>query len=444
MQDREEGWFQRFLRSFAAHPAMAAAATIVLVLGVAGTLYLRGVRQFAETAPPVSAVAPQADTAREEAARQVQADAVNQTTTASVPSGGSPAAEPVAVPAVPAEQLAAPTAGAAAGSAGVGGVGTGSYRVDLDSATGRKAPAAPAIAREGDLVGKDQADGADGRATGALKVGGKGEGERAKNASLGKAKLEKQETAKLRGIEVRRPEPMPKELKDSDDELAQRGAITKFNNDRGAAGSTERPQRAAAPAGPAGAAAVTTPSPAPPPPPPEQAAVPPMAAAPAPRASVPDAKRAVKSAPPSSAASQAPPKPSPSFNEANQPSTNQASNRAPATKTPAAGNANDRSADKADAKPADEKTARDAALLAWARKQRDQVVSLVTANNCDAAADAAMEIYNRAPGYFSSVILTDREVRPCLPYVTRQRDRAERSRAAKNANSATDQAPSRK
>jgi hypothetical protein len=169
-----------------------------------------------------------------------------------------------------------------------------------------------------------------------------------------------------------------------------------------------------------------------------------MAAAPAPRASVPDAKRAVKSAPPSSAASQAPPKPSSSFNEANQPSTNQASNRAPATKTPAAGNANDRSADKADAKPADEKTARDAALLAWARKQRDQVVSLVTANNCDAAADAAMEIYNRAPGYFSSVILTDREVRPCLPYVTRQRDRAERSRAAKNANSATDQAPSRK
>ena len=445
VQDREESWFQRFVRSFAAHPAMAAAATIVLVLGVAGTLYLRGVRQFAETAPPVSAVAPQADTAREEAVRQLEAEAVNKTTTAR--SAGAPAAEPVAVPAVPAEQLAAPTGGAAAGSAGVGGVGTGSYRVDLDTTTGRKAPAAPAIAREGDLLGKDQADGAaEGRATGGFKVGGKGEGERAKSATPGKAKLEKQETAKLRGIEVRRPEPMPKELKDSDDELAQRGAITKFSNDRaGAAGSTERAQRPAAPAGPAGAAAVTTPSQAPPPPAPEQAAVPPMTAAPAPRSSVPDAKRAVKSAPPSSAASQAPPKPSPSFNEANQPSVGQASNnRTAAPKTPVAGNANDRSADKADAKPADEKAVRDAALLAWARKQRDQVVLLVTANNCDAAADAAMEIYNRAPGYFSSVILTDREVRPCLPYVTRQRDRAERSRAAKNANSATDQAPSRK
>src|SRR5215468_11093723 len=35
VQDREElSWFQRFVRSFAAHPAMAAAATIVLVLGV--------------------------------------------------------------------------------------------------------------------------------------------------------------------------------------------------------------------------------------------------------------------------------------------------------------------------------------------------------------------------------------------------------------------------
>jgi len=51
MQDREAvSWFQRFVHSFAAHPAMAAAATVVLVLGVAGTLYLRGVHQFADTA----------------------------------------------------------------------------------------------------------------------------------------------------------------------------------------------------------------------------------------------------------------------------------------------------------------------------------------------------------------------------------------------------------
>src|SRR3954463_1532359 len=33
-------WFQRFVRSFTAHPAMAAAATLVLVVAAAGTFYL--------------------------------------------------------------------------------------------------------------------------------------------------------------------------------------------------------------------------------------------------------------------------------------------------------------------------------------------------------------------------------------------------------------------
>nr|MDQ3370118.1 hypothetical protein [Myxococcota bacterium] len=42
-----DGWFQRFARSFMLHPAMAAAATLVLVGGVAGTLYLRNGAQFA-------------------------------------------------------------------------------------------------------------------------------------------------------------------------------------------------------------------------------------------------------------------------------------------------------------------------------------------------------------------------------------------------------------
>jgi hypothetical protein len=44
-----ESWFARFVRSFVAHPAMAAAATLVLVVGVAGTLYMtKGTDQFAE------------------------------------------------------------------------------------------------------------------------------------------------------------------------------------------------------------------------------------------------------------------------------------------------------------------------------------------------------------------------------------------------------------
>lgn len=36
-----DSWFQRFVRSFASHPAMAAAAMLVLVVGIAGTIYMR-------------------------------------------------------------------------------------------------------------------------------------------------------------------------------------------------------------------------------------------------------------------------------------------------------------------------------------------------------------------------------------------------------------------
>ncbi|MEO6776257.1 MAG: hypothetical protein ABI467_25115 [Kofleriaceae bacterium] len=40
--DQQDSWFDRFVRAFIAHPAMAAAATLVLVVGVAGTIYLEG------------------------------------------------------------------------------------------------------------------------------------------------------------------------------------------------------------------------------------------------------------------------------------------------------------------------------------------------------------------------------------------------------------------
>ncbi|MEO8550544.1 MAG: hypothetical protein ABI678_11245 [Kofleriaceae bacterium] len=44
-----ESWFQRFVRSFVAHPAMAAAATLVLVVGVGSMIYLKkGAPQLAE------------------------------------------------------------------------------------------------------------------------------------------------------------------------------------------------------------------------------------------------------------------------------------------------------------------------------------------------------------------------------------------------------------
>jgi hypothetical protein len=53
-EEKTEGWFQRFVRSFATHPAMAAAAMLVLVMGVAGLLYLKNdpyVEKTAEVTP---------------------------------------------------------------------------------------------------------------------------------------------------------------------------------------------------------------------------------------------------------------------------------------------------------------------------------------------------------------------------------------------------------
>src|SRR6185436_3423700 len=47
-----EGWFARFARSFMAHPAMAAAAMLVLVVGVAGTVFLKKGHQLAEKTVP--------------------------------------------------------------------------------------------------------------------------------------------------------------------------------------------------------------------------------------------------------------------------------------------------------------------------------------------------------------------------------------------------------
>jgi hypothetical protein len=383
-RDREAtSWFQRFVRSFAAHPAMAAAATVVLVAGIAGSLYLHRVDQFAASEPP-AATAPAVEPAP-------------PTSNAAADPATPPANKPDNEPRAPQEIATAP-----AGSAG--------YRVNLDEAVDGK-QAAPAIANDDDLAFQRKSVAAPPAhsASGGFQVGGK---DRDLAKTTAKTKTEKQELAKLRGIEVRRPEPMPKELSSGDDYAQRERAQDKISANRGrrsdseelrAPGATEGTTRGAT----TGAAAATT---TPPPPPPAPAVAQGVAPAAPPPASAP----------------------------ARQPAK-------PAAKAPAPSNSNalaDRSErnDRNDSKPADDKSARDAA---WARKQRDQVVSLVTANNCDAAADAAMEIYNRAPSYFSS-LLTDREVKPCLAYVRRQVDLAERSRAAKNVNAAEQAAPIRK
>ncbi|MBX3161561.1 MAG: hypothetical protein KF773_36705 [Deltaproteobacteria bacterium] len=52
VEQEREGWFTRFVRAFVGHPAMAAATMFILVLGIAGTLYVRKGDHFAEPPPP--------------------------------------------------------------------------------------------------------------------------------------------------------------------------------------------------------------------------------------------------------------------------------------------------------------------------------------------------------------------------------------------------------
>lgn len=53
-QEEQAGWFQRFMRSFMMHPAMAAAAMLVLVVGVATIVTNRKGDHFAESTAPAS------------------------------------------------------------------------------------------------------------------------------------------------------------------------------------------------------------------------------------------------------------------------------------------------------------------------------------------------------------------------------------------------------
>lgn len=101
---------------------------------------------------------------------------------------------------------------------------------------------------------------------------------------------------------------------------------------------------------------------------------------------------------------------------------------------------------RASEKTLEQKPAQNKAVLDWARKQHGQVITLVGANNCRAAASAAIAIYSRAPDYYTRNVVTDRSIKPCLAYLNTEREREDRGRAAaKNAASDTPaEAPTRK
>jgi hypothetical protein len=372
-----EGWFQRLVTSFMAHPAMATAAMLVVVLGVTGLLYLRGVDQYAAVAPPgadrVGSVASKTESSQAESSQAVA-------------NGAAPVAPAPATALDDRAEGSAMTTGHAGSEAYRAGPGGGKAGAAAPRA-GAPGNVDQAATQDGDLGAFEQAKTRARAGTGAAS-------DAAKKAALAKPmlpapddeaapvprKLAKADgrAGKVRGIELRSPEPSPKELKDSADEKpAPRREVSA--NERAQAGA------------PRGA-----PPPAPPPP-----------------------------------AATAAPVLEPTASAETQP----VGKRPAPRPAPARGQA---SAGAADAKLAEERAprdkAQDRALIEWARRQHDQVVSLVTSNRCSEAASAAVEIYNRAPDYFSANIVTDRQIKPCLAYVNNQRERADRSRsAAKNA-----------
>jgi hypothetical protein len=384
-------WFHRFVRSFAAHPAMAAAATIVLVVAAVGTFYLRGEDQFAKSEAPVMAPARSPETVG--------------ATAATAPTGGAGPASVAPEPAAPAAATS-PADGLAAGSgAGPGGLDPAAAQ---GAAGGAAADQAPSSGRA--MYETAKAEGKRGARDAELRKLDSSE-EQAVNADKSPGKFQAP-----RGIEVQTRQLMPKDINDSKDSDDEKVAGPRERATRG--GATKQVARNAPGAG----APATPPVPA--------AASP--AFDPSPEqgtnrtnndARRPAAKPAPSAQPPAPVSNLAPNAPSDrrlskTANPSNSLSSASASNGDAARQAPA-----------------------DRTLLEWARKQHDQVIALVGANRCREAASAAIEIYSRAPDYFNANIANDRQIKPCLAYVNDQRDRADRTRAAKNANATTNDAP---
>lgn len=224
-----EGWFARFVRSFAARPWVAAAATLVLVLGVAGTIYVRSDRELPMAEQ--TAAAPPAETASQGAVGAAAA--------------GSGATDPDA------ERL-------------MRNAGSGySATLQDDGLSQRAAEGAPAVAR-------------DERAS-------KGKNDTAKAAAVDRSHGAVRRDTYL-SVETARPQPQPKELEDRD--RAERGRYARPPAadpapapaparavGGGRAPAEEKPTTGADASGAAnGAVAPDTVAPVAPPPPPTQTA----------------------------------------------------------------------------------------------------------------------------------------------------------------------------
>jgi anti-sigma factor RsiW len=383
----DESWFQRFVRSFMAHPAMAAAAMLVVVIGVAGTAYLRKGDQFAEQ---TKESAPAALESRDEAA------------------GEAPAAS---TPASPVGEAAFQTEGNKAGEQQVAQGSAYSVTLSDDFRKGSKAADQPV-----DVVKLGAADSAE-----------VAEAKPTTRPAPAKPAVQSQTAVKPepklapgRHIVVTTPDRAPKDLDEArlrrDDELAKKQPKLDIASDRGGDDLVAREMT-----GTAGGIAM-----------PEEAR-PFPAATPAPP---PSAPAPVAASVPETAAA-----PNLDRNYSRSvPAPERRLVEKPTDKKPA-----DKSARAAGVKQKNE--TENTVGNEWAKTEHAKIAARVRAGNCRDAAGLAVVLSNRAPGYYQNNVATDRELQKCKQYIETEREkdaelRAQRERAsrARNTESTTKKA----
>ncbi|HEY4183256.1 MAG TPA: hypothetical protein VGM90_40815 [Kofleriaceae bacterium] len=402
-----EGWFGRFVRSFVQHPAMAAAATLVLVIGIAAVVGRNKGNEFAQETADRSLAAPSA-------AMQKHED----------------------------QQAVAPAEGVAAGS-------------DMKFDVAQRAEPAPTVAigssaGSGSAVADGYLDTGVPHKQVAMNAKGDANAEHAGDrmgmaVTLADEQRQGSKIATANGIALDRRAQQPKDFASDDkkapekeslrsrDELQKAKKQDADKNENLADGeswgtdSTVTTVTKAPGTGAAGGAAPTPPPPPPPAQPTPVYATPPagpartfttspttptISSAPQNAPAKTQAPRVVAPVSPAPAAVE-PPKPEPKA-EAKKPAP------AKAEKTLEEKPAETSKSDVAKSDPTTE----------WAKAQHASLVAKARGNDCNAAADLAVQIENRAPGYYAQFVANDRDLKTCQSTITAAREKEAEKRAA--------------
>ena len=413
--EEREGWFARLARSFMAHPAMAAAAMLVVVVGVATLVQNRKGDHFADSSAPAQSqpieTKPSATDQTIEPAKDPGKDHVEDRLDEGV--------------AWSAGQGSSVTAGSGS-AAGFGGDNDDGYRVSLADSDGRQRKLENEKAAEIDAKSipegkKAQVAKQDPAAT------PRDVDTKTKNAKAGIA----QKPPSGAYMELRSPEPTVKDFESNANGETQGRAYARPTDDLAKENvNAVTPGPSLGAGGGNGTATATAPTTSP------RGNAAPGTTAP------PTTKPTTKAEPPKAPDSQV------SRNVDAAPRNQQA----PARNTPpppppapakVAANTGSKTAGTAKtAAPAEDKSANDP-QLAWAREQHNAIIARVNAGDCKGAASIAVVLSNRDLGYYKTNVATDRTVKECLAYIdnAREKDQEQRAERSKSAQKRTTNEP---